>query len=118
MNSIETAVQGIKEGNYQYFEVIVEQFQQQLFRYCYRMLGNIYEAEDAVQESFIKAYENIRKYNKSISFSAWLYKITYNHCINILRRKKLVKFVPFIEEKESNSQGLEEKLEESELNKM
>jgi RNA polymerase sigma-70 factor (ECF subfamily) len=118
LNSIETAVQGIKEGNTQSFELIIEQFQQQLFRYCYRMLGNTHEAEDAVQESFLKAYEKIRSYNKSISFSAWLYRITYNHCINIIRRKKLLKFTPFLEEKSFTGKGMEERLEENELNKL
>jgi len=118
LNPIETAVQGIKEGNDQCFEVIIEQFQQQLFRYCYRMLGNMHEAEDAVQESFLKAYEKIESYNTSISFSAWLYKITYNHCINIIRRKKLMKFVPFLDDNGFTGKGMEDKLEENELNKI
>jgi RNA polymerase sigma-70 factor (ECF subfamily) len=80
------------------------------------MLGNFNEAEDSVQEAFLKAYKNIKGYNKSISFSAWIYKITYNHCINVIRRKKLMKFVPFIEEEKADDKDITERLEESELN--
>ncbi|MFZ5986572.1 MAG: RNA polymerase sigma factor [Bacillota bacterium] len=115
MDPIETAVQGIKNGDIVFFEVIIVNFQQQLFRYCYHMLGNIHEAEDAVQESFIKAYENIKNYSSSVSFQAWLYKITYNHCINIIRRKRLVQFLPFLEETSIGSSDLETRLEENEF---
>jgi len=49
------------------------------------MLGNIHEAEDVVQEAFLKTFDKIDSYNRLISFSAWVYKITYNCCMNIIR---------------------------------
>lgn len=118
MDSIETAVQGIKNGEVNLFEEIIEKFQQKLFRYCYHMLGDIHEAEDAVQEAFIKAYEKICSYNKSVSFSAWLYKITYNHCINVIHRKRLIQFLPFLEETVVSNTGIENRLEESEFSEV
>ncbi len=104
MNLIETAVQGVKDGETHLFEIIIQTYQQQLFHYCYHMLGNIQEAEDAVQESFLKAYEKIGDYKKSVSFSAWLYKITHNHCINVLRRKKLLHFISLTNDTENENQ--------------
>lgn len=115
LDPIETAVQGVKNGETRLFEVVIENFQQKLFHYCYHMLGNTEEAEDAVQDSFIRAFEKIGSYKSSISFSAWLYKITYNHCINILRRKKLMRFLPFSEDTCIDSTGIETGLEKSEL---
>ena len=117
MNSIETAVQGVKEGKVKYFEIIVEQFQHQLFRYCYRMLGSVQEAEDVVQEAFLKAFCKIGSYNDTISFSAWLYKITYNHCINIIRRRKVLQFVSFLDTTIPNIVDVGKNLEEIEINK-
>ncbi len=117
MNSIETAVQGVKEGKVNYFEIIVEQFQNQLFRYCYRMLGSTQEAEDVVQEALLKAFYKIGSYNESISFSAWLYKITHNHCINIIRRRKLLQFVSFIDATIPSIEDVGKNLEEIEINK-
>jgi RNA polymerase sigma-70 factor (ECF subfamily) len=117
LNSIETAVQGVKEGNVQCYEIIVGHFQQQLFRYCYRMLGNIHEAEDAVQEAFLKAFDKIDNYVYSISFSAWLYKITYNLCINIVKRRRLYQFVSFLDVTISNNVEVGKNLEEIEINK-
>jgi RNA polymerase sigma-70 factor (ECF subfamily) len=98
MDSIEELIQRIKNGEVDLFEKIVGLYQQQLFKYCFHMLGNIHEAEDVVQEVFLKTYEKLLSYKAGISFSAWIYKITYNQCINIIRRKKLLQFIPFMEE--------------------
>lgn len=100
----------IKNGDRNGFEVIIKTFQQPIFVYCYRMLGNTYEAEDAVQEVFIKVYEKIENYKEDISFSAWVYKIAYNHCINQIRRRKLLSFIPihnFIEQIEAENNNID-----------
>ena len=97
MSNLELTIDQIKKGDIQSFELIIEKYQRSLFIYCFGMLNNIQETEDAVQDIFIKAYEKLNSYSYSVSFSAWLYKISYNHCINIIRRKKLIKFIPFID---------------------
>lgn len=79
-------------------EVIIQAYQQQLFHYCCHMFGNLQEAEDAVQDTFIKVFENIGKYQPGLSFTAWIYKIAYHHSLNVLRRKKLIQFLPFQED--------------------
>lgn len=100
MDKIETVVQRIKEGETHLFEIIIETYQKPLFHYCYHMLGNVQDAEDAVQETLLKAFQKIGHYERSNSFSAWLYKIAHNHCLNVLRRKKLLSFIPLSNDSE------------------
>ncbi|SEU20742.1 RNA polymerase sigma factor [Paenibacillus sp. NFR01] len=79
-------VQAGETGDYAY---IVQAYQRQILVYCWRMLGNEQEAEDAVQDILVNAFEKIRMYKPSVNFSSWLYKLAYNHCLNVLRRRKL-----------------------------
>jgi len=52
------------------------------------MLGREQDAEDAVQEIFLKAYKSILSFKPSVSFNAWLYKIAYHHCLNLIHRRQ------------------------------
>lgn len=79
----------MQAGNSDALVPVIRSYQQQLYVYCCRMLGNEQDAEDAVQDIFIKAYRSITSYRPSVSFNAWLYKIAYNHCLNLLRRHRL-----------------------------
>ncbi|MBG9793367.1 DNA-directed RNA polymerase subunit sigma [Paenibacillus dendritiformis] len=90
MDGIEEKVIQVQAGDvHEYACILVERFQQPLYRYCTRLLGNRQEAEDAVQEVLVKAYEKIHLYQPVVSFSSWLYKIAYHHCLNLLRRRQL-----------------------------
>jgi RNA polymerase sigma-70 factor (ECF subfamily) len=80
------------------FDRIIEEYSNKIFGYCYRMLRNRHEAEDAVQEVFIKAYKSFARESNIISVAPWLYRIAYNHCLNIIRRKKLLEFINITEE--------------------
>lgn len=102
LNLLEDLVERVKLGEQSYFEQIIENLQQPIFSYCCYLLGNYHEAQDAVQEIFIKAYQKIHLYRSNRSFTAWLYRIAYNHCINLIRRRNLVKFVPLLEALASN----------------
>ncbi|WP_270406314.1 RNA polymerase sigma factor [Paenibacillus timonensis] len=88
-NHIETVIVRVQHGDRERFALIVDHFQQQIFRYCCRLLGNRYDAEDAVQDIFVKAYRSIHSYKPQVSFSAWLYRIAMNHCYNLLRKERL-----------------------------
>lgn len=88
-----------QSGSIEQFECVIDEYQDKIYRYCYHMLGQHYDAEDAVQEVFIKAYQNMAaNYKENGSFSAWVYKIAHNHCLNVLRRKKLARFLPMLYE--------------------
>lgn len=87
--TIEEYVHQVQVGQAEAFIPIVRQYQQQLYIYCCRLLGSEQDAEDAVQEIFLKAYKSILSYKPSVSFNAWLYKIAYHHCLNLTRRRRL-----------------------------
>ena len=62
-------------------------YHQKVLGYCLSMLHNRSEAEEAAQDIFTKAYHNLRKFQGNSSFSTWLYRITTNHCLDILRKR-------------------------------
>ena len=74
------------------FSHLVEAFQRPVFSVCYRMLGNARDAEDAAQESFLRAYKNLYRYDPDRSFATWLLSITSHYCIDQLRKRRLVTF--------------------------
>lgn len=85
---IEMLVERTKLGDKEAFASIIRNFEKPMYIYCYHILKNKEEAEDALQEIFIKVYEQIHKYRPNMSFSAWLYKIAYNYSLNQIRGKK------------------------------
>ncbi|RUT29109.1 RNA polymerase sigma factor [Paenibacillus zeisoli] len=86
---IDIIVAQIKDGNKEAFRALVCEYQRKIHVYSYHMLRNKEEAEDAVQEIFLKCYQNIHQYSQGTSFSGWLYTVAYNHCINLLKKRSL-----------------------------
>jgi RNA polymerase sigma-70 factor (ECF subfamily) len=78
----------IQNGNCRLFERIVEEYQNALFSFLYKMVKNHDDARDLCQETFFKAYKYIRSYDGRAKFSTWLFKIGYNLTINFIKRKK------------------------------
>ena len=68
-------------------EDIVSKYGQPILSYCHGILRNYHDAQDAVQITFIKAHTKRAHYRENISLSAWLYRIAYNTCIDILRKR-------------------------------
>ncbi|MGO4106186.1 RNA polymerase sigma factor [Paenibacillus sp. YAF4_2] len=81
-------VEEVQNGDTEQYRPIVLHFQRRIHLYCFHVLGNPSEAEDAVQEVFLKAYTSIATYKPTISFSAWLYRIAHNHCLNLIKQRK------------------------------
>jgi RNA polymerase sigma-70 factor, ECF subfamily len=67
---------------------LVETYQQSVFNVCYRMLGEVTEAEDATQETLMKALTNLHSYDLERPFRPWLLRIASNECIDRIRRRK------------------------------
>jgi RNA polymerase sigma-70 factor, ECF subfamily len=77
------------QGDEQAFTRLVERYERPVFNLCYRMLGAPMAAEDAAQETFVRAYTHLPSYDTSRSFSSWLLSIASHHCIDQLRRRHL-----------------------------
>jgi RNA polymerase sigma-70 factor (ECF subfamily) len=81
---LQQAIQGDEES----FSRIVETYQRPVFNLCYRMLGQAQEAEDAAQETFWRAYQNLRRYDQQRSFATWLLSIAAHYCIDQQRKRR------------------------------
>jgi RNA polymerase sigma-70 factor (ECF subfamily) len=90
---LEELIDSVQKGNTDQYAFIVRAFQMPIYRYCYRLLENKQDAEDAVQDILVKGYQSIHQYKLQMHFSAWLYRIAYHHCLNLLRRRRLHKRV-------------------------
>lgn len=77
-----------KRGDSLAFQELIEEHEKRILNYCFRMLGNPADAEDAAQETFVKVYRFIDRFNGESSFSTWLYKIASNVCLDMLRKQK------------------------------
>lgn len=75
-------------GNQSAFGKLAEAYQVPVYNLAYRMLGNASEAEEAAQETFLKAYTHLRTYDHERKFSTWLLSIASHHCIDRLRRRR------------------------------
>jgi RNA polymerase sigma-70 factor, ECF subfamily len=78
-----------RKGNSESFCKLVEAFQTPVYNLCNRMLGNPYEAEDAAQETFLRAFNNIRHYDENRPFSTWLLSIAAHYCIDQIRKRRM-----------------------------
>jgi RNA polymerase sigma-70 factor (ECF subfamily) len=83
-DAIQRALRGDGDG----FRVLVERYSQNLFRLAYRMTGNEQDAEDVVQETFLKAYRSLAGYDGRSSFSTWMYRVAANTALDLLAARK------------------------------
>src|ERR1700680_4424512 len=77
-----------RQGDSDAFRVLVERHSRSVFRLAFRMTGNEQDAEDIVQETFLRAYRRIAKFDERASFGTWLYRITVNCSLDLVRARK------------------------------
>ena len=82
------AVERTLAGERDAFRVLVERHSQQLFRLAYRMTGNEHDAEEVVQEAFLRAYRNLGQFGARANFGTWAYRIAANYAIDRMRQKR------------------------------
>lgn len=74
---------------------IIDEYSSKLSRYCYTILLDYHNTQDAVQETFLKAYQKRHQFDVNTSISAWLYRIAYTTSLNILKKNKRISYLKF-----------------------
>ena len=70
------------------FDLLYSRYAGKIYAKCLSMLGDAVQAKDAAQEVFMKIFINLSRFNAKSKFSTWVYSITYNYCIDFIRRDK------------------------------
>jgi RNA polymerase sigma-70 factor, ECF subfamily len=83
------AAEEARKGNQHAFRVLVERHSRPVFRLAFRMTGNEQDAEDVVQESFLRAFRQIQSFDGRSAFGTWLYRIAANCSLDLLRARKI-----------------------------
>lgn len=86
-----TLVQRVRSGDQRAFKQLVERYQRKVYAVAYGMLKDKEEARDVAQEAFVKVYKYLDHFKGDASFYTWLYRITANVCIDVMRRKGTAK---------------------------
>jgi RNA polymerase sigma factor (sigma-70 family) len=84
----ETLVAQTQKGDAGAFDVLVERYKERLYATVYHMTANHEDANDLVQDTFIKAFKSIDSFRGHSSFYTWIYRIAVNRTINFLKRRK------------------------------
>lgn len=88
MNDETSMVRLAQQGNEEAFTQLVETYQTHVYNLCYRMLGEVESAEDASQETFLRAFQHLHRYDHGRPFATWLLSIAAHYCIDRLRRRR------------------------------
>jgi RNA polymerase sigma-70 factor (ECF subfamily) len=71
-----------------HFKSLVRRYQNRIYGAAYRILGSSEEAEEVVQETYIRVHHNLPKFRQESSFGSWIFKIAHNICIDVLRSRR------------------------------
>ncbi len=108
-------VTSAQRGDHAAFAQLVERYQTPVYNLAFRMLINANDAEDAAQETFLRAYTNLKTFKGDQKFATWLLSIAAHYCIDRLRRRKQLSWLSLDEQAlgETLSSNLPEPVEES-----
>lgn len=97
----------VKSGDREAFSLVVDKYRDMVYTICLRMLTVEADADDAAQEIFVKVYRSIASFQEKSKFSTWIYRIAYNHCISVIRKKvKIIDMVDELPDSEINNQDV------------
>lgn len=91
MKPLETRLARLaRKGDQRAFAEIVDLYKDKLYHLAYRMIGNRQEAEDIVQEAFLRVFKHLDRYDENQKFSTWIYRIATNLSIDRLRKRRAI----------------------------
>ncbi len=95
------------------FKTLIRRYQNRVYSAAYRILGNAEEAEEVVQDAFVKVHQNLEKFKDQANFSSWLFRISHNLCMDTMRTKQrkkqgfhLISFDPQATDEEITSSNI------------
>ena len=100
-------------GDMTAFDEIMIRYERQMYRLCYRFVGNSDDARDLAQDVFVKAFENLATFRRESSLKTWLYRIATNHCINYVKSNSR-EFVEVTEDIGKTNATIQQQLEDDE----
>jgi RNA polymerase sigma-70 factor, ECF subfamily len=99
-------VRRAKAGEYAAFEALVSTYERRIYTLARRIVGNVEDAEDVVQESFASVVEHLGDFREEASFYTWLSRIVTNHALKLIRKRRGLATIPLDEETVSDAHGL------------
>ena len=104
VESDEALLEAVKNGDCESFNPLIERYKLALYKVMYRMVLNRDDAEDLVEEAFIKAYRSIKKFDTSRPFYTWVRRIAVNNAINFLKKehRNMIQPLEFVEKRLSD----------------
>ncbi|MGA7616628.1 MAG: sigma-70 family RNA polymerase sigma factor [Thermoanaerobaculia bacterium] len=81
-------IRRIREGDADRYRLLVDRYARTVFRLAFRMTGNGSDAEDIVQETFLRAYRNLDQFRDEASFGSWIYRIAANCALDLIRVRR------------------------------
>lgn len=106
----EQLVEKYLKGEKQALEILVARYLKPIYGLAYNYVGNAADAEDVTQETFVKIWKNIRKFDRKKKFKPWIFEIAKNTAIDLTRKKKTIPFSRF--ENEAGENVLTETLQD------
>src|SRR6266480_6749083 len=80
-------IEAARGGDERAYGQLVESYRGELHAHCYRMLGSVHDAEDALQDALLRAWRGLAKFEGRSSLRSWLYTISTNTCLNLIARR-------------------------------
>jgi len=108
------AIEACQRGDREAFDRLVERYQRDVYRLCYRYVNNHYDASDLAQEAFLKAFRAIARFRGDSAFRTWLYRITVNTCLNFRSSRRLPS-EPIEDDVPDKAKGVADRIEQDEL---
>lgn len=94
------------KGDEKSLEILIKKYLGSIYGFIYKRVGNAQDAEDITQETFVKTWKNLKKFDSKKSFKAWIFSIAKNTCIDFLRRKKALAYLETQKEIGENDRNL------------